>query len=223
MIHYDLIYLVTRVLRAYALEVFSGSGCLQTTRWSPPRTKPKYSTKNLRFPWPQQLLKAECRDTTASKPANRANAKILFAPSWRKCLVTESSGPQVRKTTQALLASLVLEERKPFSQSPQLGELLEEHDYELDIKLHPIFKVYNPEFEQFVTDRVHLVNDINEATIASSSPTTPRGYSISSTSKNSSLFLARRDGVQSRTERVPGTRSPPRRWLLARFRVQDRN
>jgi len=162
MIHYDLIYLQHGVLHAHMPWKYSADRLLTDYEVVSTPYETEVFTKTYGF-LPQQLLKSGMPRYDRIETSQPSKRKILFAPSWRKYLVTESSDLKFGRRLQALLASSFWKETEAFLSSPQLGELLEEHDYELDIKLHPIFKVYNPEFEQFVTDRVHLVNDINES------------------------------------------------------------
>lgn len=162
MIHYDLVYLQHGVLHAHMPWKYSADRLLVDYEVVSTPYEAEIFTKTYGF-LPQQLLGSgmpRYDRIDANQPSKR---KILFAPSWRKYLVTESADLKFGRRLQAFFASSFWQETEAFLSSPQLGELLEEHDYELDIKLHPIFKVYNPVFERFVTDRVHLVNDVSES------------------------------------------------------------
>lgn len=71
------------------------------------------------------------------KPKN----KILFAPSWRNYLVGNQNGDFIA-TDEKFLDSTFYKETSAFLNSPKLHKILEENDFTLDFKLHPIFKKY---------------------------------------------------------------------------------
>lgn len=71
-------------------------------------------------------------------PKNR----ILFCPSWRSYLIgpltMDGREPQEGK----FLASEYFQEINAFLNNPRLTEMLEQNDFYLDFKLHPLFKTY---------------------------------------------------------------------------------
>lgn len=73
----------------------------------------------------------------SDKPKN----KILFAPSWRNYLISNIKGDWV-PTEEKFKKSSFFKETSEFLNSKRLHKLLEKYDFELDFKLHPIFKCY---------------------------------------------------------------------------------
>lgn len=84
--------------------------------------------------------------------------KILFAPSWRQYLI----GPDIDGVWQPLpevfLSSDYFNGIFELLNSAELEKLLEENDYTLDFKLHPIFACYGP-FFALRNKRVRLVRE----------------------------------------------------------------
>lgn len=83
--------------------------------------------------------------------------RILFAPSWRKYLVHQTQKLDFEPIDNVFLDSAWWKEVSTFLNSETLAEMLDAYDYHLDIKLHPIFKVYSRFFE-FDNPRIHLIN-----------------------------------------------------------------
>lgn len=83
--------------------------------------------------------------------------KILFAPSWRQYLI----GPDIEGKWQPLKelfeASDYFRNISDFLNGEKLRRLLEQNDYILDFKLHPIFEVYRGCFE-IRAERVRMVD-----------------------------------------------------------------
>lgn len=67
--------------------------------------------------------------------------KILFAPSWRNYLISNIKGEWIA-TEEKFKDSTFFKETSAFLKSKKLHELLEKYDFQLDFKLHPIFKCY---------------------------------------------------------------------------------
>ncbi len=74
-------------------------------------------------------------------PAEESVNRILFAPSWRKYLVGMDETGWIT-TEGKFLQSKFFEETTRFLNSEELQKLLEEHDFYLDFKLHPILERY---------------------------------------------------------------------------------
>jgi len=87
--------------------------------------------------------------------------KIVYAPSWRSYLVGENVNNQWELLTNKYLASNFFNGIEAFVCSRELNELLKQYDYQLDIKMHPIFAGYSGLFE-INSDNVHLVDEISE-------------------------------------------------------------
>lgn len=67
-----------------------------------------------------------------------AKNRILFAPSWRKYLTLEHNFSTWNLQVDRLKSSDYYKNMLKFLEHPQLHKILEEKDYYLDIKLHPI-------------------------------------------------------------------------------------
>lgn len=84
--------------------------------------------------------------------------KILFAPSWRQYLI----GPDINGVWQPLpdvfLNSDYFRGISELLNSEELEKLLEEFDYRIDFKLHPIFACYE-QFFKFRNKRIGLVHE----------------------------------------------------------------
>lgn len=78
--------------------------------------------------------------------------KILYVPSWRNYLIAGTGAKRI-PTDEALLTSSFYEGFNQTLKNKTLLDLLEQYDYQLDVKLHPNFKCYE-----------HLI-DINSARV----------------------------------------------------------
>ena len=87
--------------------------------------------------------------------------KIVYAPSWRSYLVGENVNNKWELLTNKYLASNFFKGVEEFICSNELHELLAQYDYQLDIKLHPIFAEYGGLFE-INSKSIHLLDEITE-------------------------------------------------------------
>lgn len=78
--------------------------------------------------------------------AKKAEKKILFAPSWRKFLVTSDGKGSWNPNEKAFLNSAFYKNTMDFLTSPRLEKALKEHGYVLDFKPHPNFRMYDKFF-----------------------------------------------------------------------------
>lgn len=83
--------------------------------------------------------------------------KILFAPSWRQYLIGPDIDGKWQPLEELFINSDYFNGITEFLSSEKLKMLLEQHDYTLDFKLHPIFEVYRHCFD-IESERVHMVN-----------------------------------------------------------------
>lgn len=86
--------------------------------------------------------------------------KILYAPSWRTYLV-ENVNNEWKILADKYSNSNFFKGMQIFIDSEELHKLLEQYEYRLDIKLHPIFSGYNDLFE-INSDNICLVDDVSE-------------------------------------------------------------
>lgn len=105
-------------------------------------------------------------------PSNR----ILFAPSWRKYLVGMDAEGWVT-TENKFIASEFYAKTCAFLNSPALHQLLEEYDFFLDFKLHPIFERYR-----------HLYSIENHRIVIADSTVETTKYSVFMTDFSSYSF-----------------------------------
>ena len=107
----------------------------------------KNFTENYCFP-KESLIKSKMPrfdfiDYNALPDGNR----ILFAPSWRKYLISMKGDGSWVETKDKFLNSNYYIKTMEFLNSKSLETLLEENDWYLDFKPHPIFSLYNKYFE----------------------------------------------------------------------------
>jgi len=84
--------------------------------------------------------------------------KILFAPSWRRYLISFSPDGSPVEKKEKFTASDYFKKTYEFLHSDELLKLLEENDYYLDVKLHPIFACYASCFD-IESDRIKIISD----------------------------------------------------------------
>lgn len=164
-VHYDMVYLQHGVLHAHTPWTLGADNCLFDFVVASTQFEVDNLTTNYGFGKDQLITSGMPRyDSigTAAKPQR----KILLAPSWRKYLVSEQPGLKFEAKRAAFLESSFWKETKHLLESNTLFELLEEHNYTLDIKLHPIFSVYKDEFEAPSNDRIRLVDSVKEGDYA---------------------------------------------------------
>lgn len=161
-VHYDMVYLQYGVLHAHTPWTLGADNCLFDFVAASTQFEVDNLTTSYGFGKDQLITSGMPRydsiDTTAIP-----QRKILLAPSWRKYLVSEQPGLKFEAKRAAFLESSFWKETKHLLESNALLELLEEYDYTLDIKLHPIFSVYKDEFEALSNDRIRLVNSVKES------------------------------------------------------------
>ena len=91
------------------------------------------------------------------KKNEESSKKILFAPSWRSYLVGEYEDHQWKPLEGKFVKSKYYREISQFLLADNLKALLEEYDYTLDVKLHPIFQIYRNHYKCY-SDRIHFVD-----------------------------------------------------------------
>lgn len=77
----------------------------------------------------------------------KSENKILFAPTWRKYLIGTDKDGAFFATPDKFKNSAFFKETYAFLHSEELEKVLEENDWYLDFKLHPIFSKYNELYE----------------------------------------------------------------------------
>lgn len=164
-VHYDMVYLQHGVLHAHMPWKFSIDNRLFDREVVSTQFEVDNLTTNYGFTKDQLITSGMPRYDLVDIAA-RPQRKILLAPSWRKYLVSEQPGLTFGAKKTAFLESSFWKETKRLLESGVLIELLEEHDYTLDIKLHPIFSVYKDEFEALSNDRIRLVSSVKESDYA---------------------------------------------------------
>lgn len=136
----DLYYLQHGVLHAHVPWKYSVDKMLIrkeviSTRFEEQNLKTNYGFSD------DQLIKSGMpRYDMIDSDATHGN-RILYAPSWRKYLITQQ-GTEWIGNEKKFLSSIFYKESLLFLNSPELQALLEKTDAYLDFKLHPIFERY---------------------------------------------------------------------------------
>lgn len=104
-------------------------------------------TKNYFFP-DSALIKSKMpRYDFVDCGAKADDSLILFAPSWRKYLITHKGEGGWCADTDKFTQSDYFKKTQDFLNSDALAKLLEENNMTLEFKLHPIFSVYKDCFQ----------------------------------------------------------------------------
>lgn len=84
--------------------------------------------------------------------------KILFAPSWRQYLIGSNVNGRWKPMEEAFLRSDYYQGISRLLNSNKMQKLLEANNYNLELKLHPIFKEYTHLFE-VKNERIRIVEE----------------------------------------------------------------
>lgn len=94
----------------------------------------------------------------------KSDRRILLAPSWRKYLVRQKKDGQWLGIQNVFAKSLFFKELSTLLNSAELTSLLEEHDYILELKLHPILSELYRDYFRFDSRRIQLAPEsVNES------------------------------------------------------------
>ncbi len=85
--------------------------------------------------------------------------RILFAPTWRQYLISQAADGTWLPEEKKFANSNYFREFNDFLNSDALISALEAHDCILEVKMHPIFEIYEPLFE-VKSARIQMVNSI---------------------------------------------------------------
>ena len=153
----DVYYLQHGVLHAhlpwkYSYDRLDVTGEVVSTEY-----EVKNFTENYFFP-EEALVKSKMPrydyfDVDESKSEN----VILFAPSWRKYLISHKGEGGWSADRDKFIQSEYYKKTQAFLNSDRLSEILERNDWRLEFKLHPIFAPYKDCFE-LKTDRVKFAD-----------------------------------------------------------------
>jgi hypothetical protein len=89
---------------------------------------------------PENLIKTGMARYDSIDRSIKAKKRVLFAPSWRKYLVKNAGPASYSLDKSVLIESGYFQNILNFLASPGLQDLLENYDFELDVKLHPIMR-----------------------------------------------------------------------------------
>ncbi|WP_449316501.1 bifunctional glycosyltransferase/CDP-glycerol:glycerophosphate glycerophosphotransferase [Rubneribacter sp.] len=162
LIRYDVVYLQHGVLHAHMPWKYSADRLLIDYMVVSTRFEEKNLTQSYGFANSQLIRSGMPRYDTIDLDAP-SQRRILFAPSWRKSLVAQPPGLAFEAKPAAFRQSSFWRSVELLLSNARLTALLEEHDYHLDIKLHPIFRVYETDFAALSAERIHLVDAVNES------------------------------------------------------------
>lgn len=96
----------------------------------------------------------------APKVPQEGPRRILFAPTWRQYLIGQAADGTWLPDEKKFAASTYFEHFNDFLNSQELADALEKHDCVLEVKMHPIFEVYEPLFTP-ASDRIKMVTSID--------------------------------------------------------------
>ena len=85
----------------------------------------------------------------------KSRKRILYAPSWRAYLVGQYINHQWEPLRERFLSSAFYRESDAFLRSDFLRKILDESGFDLDVKLHPIFQMYQGDYH-FSSDRIRF-------------------------------------------------------------------
>ena len=88
-----------------------------------------------------------------------APRRILFAPTWRQYLISQAADGTWIPEEKKFAESNYFRHFNDFLNSEALAEALEEHNCILEVKMHPIFEIYEPLFS-VQSERIKMVNTI---------------------------------------------------------------
>ena len=107
----------------------------------------KNFTENYFFP-EEALIKSKMpRYDRVDIDTKKAKNIILFAPSWRKYLISHKAGGGWTADKEKFVKSDFFKKTQEFLNSESLAKLLEENGWTLEFKLHPIFAPYKDCFD----------------------------------------------------------------------------
>ncbi|HIT46138.1 MAG TPA: glycosyltransferase [Candidatus Aphodovivens excrementavium] len=164
-IRYDMVYLQHGVLHAHMPWKFGADNRLFDFEVVSTQFEIDNLTANYGFRKEQLITSGMPRYDLIDADAS-PQRKILFAPSWRKYLVSEQPGLKFEAKKASFLESSFWTETRRFLESDALLSLLKATDFTLSIKLHPNFAVYEDEFKRLSNDRIRLVNSVRESDYA---------------------------------------------------------
>ncbi len=161
LIHYELIYLQHGILHAtlpwkYTPERSLADRIVVSSYFEKENFKKNYNFREQdilptgmgRFS--QIAPKTEDGDTTR---------RILFAPTWRQYLISQAADGTWLPEEKKFLNSNYFKQFNDFFQNEALIAALEEYNCVLEVKMHPIFEIYEPLFDE-TCDRIQMV-DVN--------------------------------------------------------------
>ncbi len=142
----DVIYLQHGVLHAHTPWKYSYDRLNVTAEVISTHYEIENFTKNYCFP-ETALIKSKMPRYDFVDVDNNNSRRILLAPSWRKYLIKLAGDGSWIPTPDKFLKSDYYNKTMEFLNSDELRTLLEENDWYLDFKPHPIFSIYNDYFK----------------------------------------------------------------------------
>lgn len=90
---------------------------------------------------------------------NNETKKIAFVPSWRSYLVKQENSQW--QETKDFPESNYYNEICKILNSDEIAQLCKNNNVQIDFKLHPNMKVYEPYFENMGNESIHVVREMN--------------------------------------------------------------
>lgn len=176
--NFELVYLQHGVLHAHLPTMYSLDRMMLDKEVVSTKFEVQNLTKNYCFD-ESFLIKSGMPRLDHIDTSSKAEKKILFAPSWRKFLVSSDGKGSWKANERQFLNSEFYKNTMAFLCSPKLNEALKKHGYVLDFKPHPNFRMYDKFFEE----------KLNGKTVRLAQPTVDEySYSIFITDFSSFMF-----------------------------------
>lgn len=106
----------------------------------------------------EDILETGMARFEALNKAAKKKKKILYAPSWRNYLVGEYKNHRWKMLEEKFVKSKFFIENQRLINNKDLEQCLEKYDYTMDIKLHPIFSMYQKNFTT-ASSRIRFISE----------------------------------------------------------------
>lgn len=161
LLHYELIYLQHGILHATLPWKYTPERSLADRVVVSSYFEKESFAKNYNFReqdiLPTGMGRFNRIETDPVKP--EGPTKILFAPTWRQYLISQAADGSWIPEERKFAKSNYFQQFNDFLNNEALINALEEHDCVLEVKMHPIFEIYEPMFT-VGSDRIQMVTSI---------------------------------------------------------------
>ena len=157
-IHYELIYLQHGVLYANLLRLYGKEFTEIDKIVISSEFEKKNFIENYKYNESDLIMSGMPRfDINGeTKPEKREQKKIIYAPSWRKYLVSELINRKRQPNCTEMKKSNFYKKNVQLLTSDNLKEVLKKNNVILEFKLHPNFSCYKEVFNEFMSENIVL-------------------------------------------------------------------